>query len=297
LKSQNKIYICGDSFSSIDPGWLDFHWSERLQKLLPEFDFVNLSFAGATNLSIFSQVEKALDDQSLKFVILNASDIYRVDLPNINLKRKSKLESFTISKDEKFNYNEFKKIAEKLYTELYKNSFVTLENFYDHFDHNYAPVYQYKKSAVLSSFGMWSLTKELLDKNSNTFSPEVFESAINYFKFVFDLNVRFNNDLGLIEAKIYKLYAKEIPFLYNLGGLTNKKSFLNRVFPHVIKKVENDFKSMQKFSSEINLFDIKEDSFMTDTSAPGFHIANSDVHQQIAEYYKKKILELLCKPN
>lgn len=292
LQTRKKIFICGDSFSSIDPGWPNYHWSERLQKLLPEFEFVNLSYAGATNLSISSQVEKALVDQNLVFVILNASDLYRIDLPNNRFKRKNKTESIVVSKDEQFSYNEFKKIVEKIYTEIYKNSFVTIDNFYDLFDHNYAPVYIHNDSAILSSFGMWSLTKELFDKNDKIFSNEVRDTAINYFKFIFDLNIRFYTDLGLIEGKIYKLHAKGIPFLYNLGGLTNKKSFLNRVFPHVVQKVESSFKEFEKYSSEINLFDIKEDSFMTDANAPGFHIANESAHQEIAEYYKQKIVEL-----
>lgn len=289
---QKKIYICGDSFSSIDPNWLNFHWSERLQKLLPDFTFVNLAYAGATNLSISAQIEKALNDGGLKFIILNASDIYRIDAPNTNFKRKSKNNLITVSGDGKLDYNEFKKIAEKIYTEVYKNSFVTLENFYDQFAHNYASDYQFKESAVLSSLGMWSLTAELFDKHNKSFPPDVFESAINYFKFIFDLNVRFNTDLGLIEAKIYKMYTRRVPFLYNLGGLTNKKSFLNKVFPRVIQKVEDDFKIVDKFSSSINLFDIQEDSFMTDVTAPGFHISGDSDHQKIAEYYKQKILEI-----
>jgi hypothetical protein len=290
LKLQNKIYVCGDSFSSVDSNWSKFHWSERLQKLLPEYNVVNLSYAGATNLSIAAQVEKALKDQQLKFVVLNASDIYRIDVPNNS--RKTKSDSIVVSKNEKFNYNDFKKVVEKIYTEIYKNSFVTLENFYDLFAQNYSPDYQYKKNAVLSSFGMWSLTNELFDKNKENFPDNVLDSAINYFKFIFDLNVRFNTDLGLIEGKIYKLQSRGIPFLYNLGGLVNKKSFLNRVFPHVIQQVEDDFKALEKFSSKINLFDIEEDSFLTDNTSPGFHISSDVVHQEIAEYYKKRILEL-----
>jgi len=280
----DKIYICGDSFSSIDTNWPEFHWSERLQKLLPQYEFINLSYPGATNLSISAQVEKAISDNKLRLLILNASDILRIDLPNINLKRKDKSGSIVVS-DSKFNYNDFKKISEKIYTEIYKNSFSSVEDFYELFD-NYK-----NNNSVISSFGMWALTKELADETVDRFSQNVYEAAINYYKFMFDLNIRFQNDLSIIEGKIYKLSFKKIPFLYNLGGLTNKNSFLNRVFPHVIKKINKRYDDLKMYHSEINLFDISEKSFITDKNSPNFHIAESSSQQMIANYYYQKINE------
>lgn len=286
----NKLYICGDSFSSVDPTWPEFHWSERLEKLLPQFDFVNLAYAGATNLSISSQVEKALSDDNLKFIILNASDLFRIDLPNNKLKRKDKTGSIVVN-DKKFSYNDFKKVSEKIYTEVYKNSFSSVEEFYELFDHTYDTNYK-NDNAIISSFGMWKLTKELSEENYNTFTHDVYETAVNYFRFMFDLNIRFQNDLAIIEGKMYKLSSKKIPFLYNLGGLTNKKSFLNKVFPQIIKKIDNRYTDLGRYSSEINLFDIYENSFLTNTGAPGFHIADSKAQQIIANYYYKRIQEI-----
>ena len=49
---------------------------------------------------------------------------------------------------------------------------------------------------------------------------------------------------------------------------------------------------LKKFYSEINLFDITEDSFMTDSESPDFHIANEQEHKKIANYYLKRIAEI-----
>ena len=81
--------------------------------------------------------------------------------------------------------------------------------------------------------------------------------------------------------------------MYNLGGLTNKKSFLNKVFPHVISQLESRYRDIKEYQSEINLFDISEESYLTDTKAPGFHIANEDDHVKIAKYYHQRINEIL----
>ena len=282
---KNKIYICGDSFSSTDPDWPEFHWSERLQVLLPQYKFVNLAYPGATNLSISAQIEKSIIDPDLKLVILNASDIFRIDLPNKNLKRKDKTGNI-VFEHKKFTYNDFKKIGEKIYTEVYKNSFSTVENFYDMLEH------EGNQKAVITSFGMWALTEELSHATINKFSNDVSVSAINYFKFLFDLNTRFQNDLALIEGKIYKLAHKKIPFLYNLGGLTNKKSFLNKVFPHVIEKIDDRYSDLKMYYSSINFFDISEDSYMTDENAAGFHITTESAHIKIAEHYQQRINDL-----
>jgi hypothetical protein len=268
------------------------HWSEQLEKLLPEYCFVNLAYAGATNLSIAAQVERALADKHLAFIILNASDVFRIDVPNVKLKRKEKTGKLVVSNNELFNYNDFKKIAEKIYTEIYKNSFVSPDELYELFDHNYSVDNKNLDNSVISSFGMWSLTKELSEDIKQVFRPEVYEASIGYFRHLFDLNIRFYNDLHLFEGKLYKIFSKRIPFLYNLGGLTNKKSFLNKVFPHVIAQVENRYPELDQYRSTINFFDIQEDSHMTDSSAPGFHIANVIEHKKIAEYYCNRIAEI-----
>ena len=293
VKLTNKaLYICGDSFSSTDIRWPNFHWSERLAQELPEFQIKNLAYAGATNLSIASQIEKALADPDTAFVIVNGSDVFRIDLPNLFLKRKDKSKDL-LPANSQYTYNDFKKIGEKIYTEIYKNSFVAQDKLYDLFDHVYTEGDEHKDTTkILSSFGMWSLAPDTNFNPEYHFSPEVYDAVIEYFRNLFDLNLRFHNDLSLLEGKLYKLYSKKIPFLYNLGGLVNQKSFLSRVFPDIIKNISNQQPELKRFYSEINLFDITEDSFLTDSEAPGFHIAGEDEHKKITKYYLKRIAEI-----
>ena len=286
------LYVCGDSFSCVDARWPNFHWSERLGQELPEFQIENLAYSGATNLSIASQIEKALADPDTAFIIINGSDVFRIDLPNLFLKRKDKSKD-VFPANTQYTYNDFKKIGEKIYTEIYKNSFVPPDKLYDLFNHVYSSSNDHKDTTkILSSFAMWSLVADTHFHPERHFTSDVYDAAIDYFRNLFDLNLRFHNDLALLEGKLYKVYARKIPFLYNLGGLVNQKSFLTRVFPTVIKDVSDQHVELKKFYSDINLFDVTEDSFITDLGSPDFHIANEQEHKKIANYYLKRIAEI-----
>ena len=55
-----KVFICGDSFSSIDPMHPGLSWTERLAKLLTATKIINLSRPCSSNFFIRVQVDHAL---------------------------------------------------------------------------------------------------------------------------------------------------------------------------------------------------------------------------------------------
>jgi hypothetical protein len=60
-----KIYICGDSFGSVDPEYPGFSWTERLTELLHNrATVINLAQVCASNLLINLQVNRAIVDQA-----------------------------------------------------------------------------------------------------------------------------------------------------------------------------------------------------------------------------------------
>jgi hypothetical protein len=76
-----KIYVCGDSFSTVDARYPGFHWSEKLGVLLGDnYKVINLAFMGASYLCIYMQVQKVLQNNDAAFVIVNGTSFGRLDL-------------------------------------------------------------------------------------------------------------------------------------------------------------------------------------------------------------------------
>ena len=83
----NSIYICGDSFGSVDPEYNVRSWTEVLAEHLP---VVNLSRICASNLQIALQVDRAIADGA-KYIIYLATTSTRHDVEFFHTKHKSDL--------------------------------------------------------------------------------------------------------------------------------------------------------------------------------------------------------------
>jgi hypothetical protein len=55
-----KILVCGDSFNYNDPDYGDLHWTQKLKKMLPDAEIINLSTPGCSNFLIHVQIDRAI---------------------------------------------------------------------------------------------------------------------------------------------------------------------------------------------------------------------------------------------
>ena len=279
------IYICGDSFSSIDPMWKGYHWSERLSNKL-NLEIKNLAFVSASNSSIAAQIEKAIGDKNCKFLIINASDCFRIDVPTKYYSREK------VKKDTVESITTYKDLYNKIYTEVYKNKFTDQHMVLDEYNIDLYSANAYnifnkfrKKSFV--SYGMWNLVTSDIDVGIKQFvTQDVDAAALEYFKNLFDLNLKFHTDLSLIEGKLYKLKVKQIPFVYNLGGLTSKKSYHYKMFKEIIENIDNN-QDLIHHKSEINFYDLDDNVATVSDKVPLFHIGSETIQEEIAEHYYK----------
>jgi hypothetical protein len=86
-KLNNTVYICGDSFGSVDPEYQVKSWTEILSTRLP---VVNLSRICASNLQIALQVDRAISDGA-DYVIYLATTSTRHDVEFLHTTHKSNL--------------------------------------------------------------------------------------------------------------------------------------------------------------------------------------------------------------
>lgn len=72
---KKTLYVCGDSFCSIDPDY-GKNWPELIAQKCPEINVINLAIPGASNYLIFLQVRQALDNEC-DYLIYNATSSMR----------------------------------------------------------------------------------------------------------------------------------------------------------------------------------------------------------------------------
>jgi hypothetical protein len=72
------IYICGDSFASVDADYPGVSWTEQLASMV-DARIVNLSFVAASNLLISIQVQRAIQAQA-DYVICLGTTVTREEL-------------------------------------------------------------------------------------------------------------------------------------------------------------------------------------------------------------------------
>lgn len=70
-----KVFICGDSFSSVDPMYPGLSWTERLANLLDAAEFINLSRPCSSNFFIRVQVDQALARQADYIIVHGTSSL------------------------------------------------------------------------------------------------------------------------------------------------------------------------------------------------------------------------------
>lgn len=73
------LYVCGDSYASLDTRYPNTHFSELLANEL-NCNLVSLSRAGISNAAIHLQIERAIDSAA-DFIIYVATDSYRFEVP------------------------------------------------------------------------------------------------------------------------------------------------------------------------------------------------------------------------
>lgn len=301
--NDKSIYICGDSICVPHVGFKNQHWAEQLSRKIPEYKIKNLAFIGATNFSITAQIEKAMSDPTTKFVIVNATDVYRIDVTSKNFKRELSDDGVQ-NKDMYFDFT--KEQVKKIYVESYKNGFVSQENLLDVFaktvyeDQRHDRLFRNNPKETLVHFGIWGMAdggKTIMhEKIKEKISPDTLETAKAYFKHIFNYTQRFYEDLAMLEGKLYKLQAKRIPFLYSLSGLTNKKENHYELFSEMIDSVDSIY-GLDEFHSELNLHNIAEivrrEEKQPEEESPPYHFKSIKTHGEIANYYACKIKEMI----
>jgi tetratricopeptide (TPR) repeat protein len=291
---KNTIYICGDSVSQPGNPPQKAHWSKILEVHFPELKIKNLSYVGATNFSIVSQIEAAIADKNTAFVIVNGTDIYRLDVPNKFYTRETK-------KDERIplgtyrHYDSAKEVFEKLHHENYKNPLVTPENLYDAIANTTSVIHGQRPDPrkKLGHFGMWMFDPDKKDIYEENITAEVFDAATKYFDHIFNLNEKYYSNLYMLESALYKLKFRGIPFLYNMGALTTKVGYYYELFSEIIEKTKKN-PDLADHYCDINLSD--HDSTFEQNGEHQIndsHIGNVDVHIMVADEYSKRIRQCL----
>lgn len=86
-----KVFICGDSFASMDPEYGSYTWTEQLAQMgINQFEINNLSSVCASNLLIKLQAEKAIESRA-DFIIVLGTTSTRNEVCFRDVPEKSKL--------------------------------------------------------------------------------------------------------------------------------------------------------------------------------------------------------------
>lgn len=91
----------------------------------------------------------------------------------------------------------------------------------------------------------------------------------------FDLELEIFRNKCIIEATLYNLVSKNIPFMFDQGG-----------FEHVSYGSQGQyFGKFNQFRSKYNLWDYAD----TRAHRPYYHITDINIHEQISDYYAEQI--------
>ena len=95
-------------------------------------------------------------------------------------------------------------------------------------------------------------------------------------KHFFDLELEIYKNKCIIESVLQRLVDSEIPFLFDQGGFEHPKFGV----------LEKYFEKYSAYRSEYNLWDWGDSKVYR----PYFHITDQNVHNKIADYYRKQTL-------
>lgn len=114
--------------------------------------------------------------------------------------------------------------------------------------------------------------------NTTPFNKHQLQILKNYSIEFFDLDLEIFKNKCIIEATLYNLQSKNIPFVFDQGG-----------FEHASYGVkEKYFKNFDKFRSKFNLWDYAN----VRVHRPYYHITDLNTHKQLADYYAEIINEI-----
>lgn len=247
------IYVCGDSFSSIDVEY-PFHWS---QKLL--YRTINLSRSAASNFQIALQVQQAIKENP-SFIIVNFTDPLRID---VRIKPRHGTERIVA----------LRKCRAAIEIDAFKYGTNVLSEFLDH-----DGVDQTDKS--FTSFPI-----EMVD------SPEQYTGTLNYNTNdkhdVLGYYLRYNHvilqfmqNYFYIHSALSMLKLSGIPFTYNLGLFETELNILELELPEI------DFSEFTQYCNAIHLPSYE---YVLPPARPLFHIHNEADHTNIAMQYSNII--------
>lgn len=118
-------------------------------------------------------------------------------------------------------------------------------------------------------------------KNNNIFSTHQAELLRQFYTEFADTEVEVFKSKLIIESTLHKLKDSGVPFLFDRGGFEH---------PKFAGAKTQYFSEYCEFFSKINLWDYVT---LPLPLRPYYHITDPTVHQTIADYYSKKILECI----
>lgn len=288
------MYICGDSFSVAgnDTGY-HYHWSvkleQKIKKKYPSIVVVNVSRTSPTNLGVALQIEKAIIDPTTRFVIINASDVFHIVVPTKKIDKISKY------------FWKHKGVVVDGYASIFKQPFLKYakENgvyigakLLDKFIDGDLPGSSFRELKLYDTVGVWALYRERKyrergESQYTRLSDELWAHLRDYYADQFDINLQWNQDYALIEGKLYKLLAKKIDFIFNLGGLADADMALMGFDQQSI--IPDDLKP---YWCRHSLWDFPRADLY---ELPVFHVIAQKDHDKIAIEYFDRLEKVLPK--
>lgn len=114
--------------------------------------------------------------------------------------------------------------------------------------------------------------------NTTPFNKRQLELLRHHTAEFFDLDLEIFRNKCIIEATLFNLQHKKIPFLFDQGGFEHSSY-------GVVKKY---FENFDQFRSKYNLWDYSN----TRVYRPYYHITDIKIHDQISDYYAEILNEV-----
>jgi hypothetical protein len=122
------------------------------------------------------------------------------------------------------------------------------------------------------------VTYSILGLDETTpFNKHQREILRNYAAEFFNLDLEIFRNRCIIEATLYRIQNKKVPFLFDQGGFEHSSYGINKKY----------FENFDQFRSKYNLWDYAN----TAVYRPYYHITDPKIHEAVASYYYKIINE------
>lgn len=107
--------------------------------------------------------------------------------------------------------------------------------------------------------------------NTTPFNKHQLQILKNYTAEFFDLDLEIFKNKCIIEATLYNLQYRNIPFIFDQGGFEHSS----------YGATERYFQNFDQFRSKFNLWDYAD----VRVHRPYYHITELNIHEQVADYY------------